>query len=119
MSKHLPKLSSTRVVLAVTAVIAGYFLVTGATAALQSRQLNERENRLQAEISDLQQRYERLDALRQYLDSDEYIEAVAREELGLVRKGETSIVVIPKVASPTPEPGEEDSGDLWWEALIR
>jgi cell division protein FtsB len=106
-------------VLALTALIAGYFLVTGATTALQSRQLSEREDRLQAEISDLQQRYDRLEALRQYLDSNEYIEAVAREELGLVRSGETSIVVIPTAASPTPESGGEDDGDLWWEALIR
>jgi cell division protein DivIC len=119
VSKRLPKISSARIVLVLTAVIAGYFLVTGATTALQSRQLSEREDRLQAEMSDLQQRYERLEALRQYLDSNEYIEAVAREELGLVRQGETSIVVIPTVASPTPGPGEGDDGDLWWEALIR
>ena len=45
--------------LALTAVIVGYFLVTGATTALQSRQLSEREDRLQAEISDAQQRYQR------------------------------------------------------------
>ena len=64
--------------LALTAVIAGYFLVTGATTALQSRQLSEREDRLQAEISDVQERYQRLEALRQYLDSNEYTEAVAR-----------------------------------------
>ena len=102
-----------------TAVIVGYFLVTGATSALQSRQLSEREDRLQAEISDVQLRYQRLEALREYLDSNEYTEAVAREELGLVRQGETSIVVIPGAASPTPKPGEEDDGDLWWEALIR
>ena len=105
--------------LALTAVIAGYFLVTGATTALQSRQLSEREDRLRAEISDVQQRYQRLEALREYLDSNEYTEAVAREELGLVRPGEMSIVVIPTVASPTPGPGEVDGGDLWWEALIR
>jgi len=104
-------------VLALTAVIVGYFLVTGATTALQSRQLSEREDRLQAEISDAQQRYQRLEALRQYLDSNEYIEGVAREELGLVRQGETSIVVIPSAASPTPGAGEGD--DVWWEALIR
>ena len=105
--------------LALTAVIAGYFLVTGATTALQSRQLSEREDRLRAEISDVQLRYQRLEALREYLDSNEYTEAVAREELGLVRRGETSIVVIPTAASPTPGPGEADDGDLWWEALIR
>ena len=118
MSKRLPKISSARIVLALTAVIAGYFLVTGATTALQSRQLSEREDRLQAEISGLQQRYDRLDSLREYLASDEYTEAVAREELGLVRPGETSIVVIPTTASPTPAPGDGDD-DLWWEALIQ
>ena len=44
---------------------------------------------------------QRLEALREYLNSNEYIEGVAREELGLVRQGETSIVVIPTIASPT------------------
>ncbi len=105
--------------LGVTAIIVGYFLVTGATTALRSSHLGEREDRLRSELAGLQQRYERLQALRDYLDSDEYIEAVAREEMGLVRRGETSIVVIPTVASPTPGPGEADGGDLWWEALIR
>ena len=119
MSKRLAKISGTRIVLAVTVVIASYFLVTGATTALQSRRLSEREDRLQAETSDLQQRYQRLEALRQYLNSDEYIETVAREQLGLVRQGEMSIVVIPTVASPTPKPGEGADNDLWWEALIR
>jgi cell division protein DivIC len=116
--RRLTKISSTRIVLAVTAVIVGYFLVTGATTALRSGQLSDREDRLRAEITELEDRYERLQALREYLGSEEYIEAVAREQLGLVRDGETSIVVISTVPSPTPgagEPGEE----LWWERLIR
>lgn len=121
MLKRLFKISRTQVVLGITAVIVGYFLVTGATTALQSRSLAERENRLQAEIGDLQERYERLRALHEYLDSDEYIEAVAREQLGLVKKGETSIVVIPGAAAEESDDasGEEDDGELWWETLIR
>ena len=117
MFRRLPKISSTRIVLAVTAVIVGYFLVTGATTALRSNQLNEREDRLQAEITELEDRYERLQGLREYLDSDEYIEAVAREQLGLVRKGETSIVVIS--TAPTPDADEPEENELWWETLIR
>ena len=105
--------------LGVTAVIVGYFLVTGATTALRSRHLSEREERFQAEIAAMEQRYERLGALRQYLDSVEYIEAVAREQLGLVREGETSIVVIPTAPSPTPDPDAPAGGELWWETLIR
>lgn len=118
MFRRLLKISSTRIVLAVTAVIVGYFLVTGATTALRSGQLSDREDRLQAEITELEDRYERLQALREYLDSDEYVEAVAREQLGLVRDGETSIVVISTVPSPTPDAGEPE-GELWWERLIR
>ncbi len=52
-------------------IIVGYFLVTGATAALRSSRLSDQEDRLGAEITDLQQRFERLEALREYLDSDE------------------------------------------------
>ncbi len=106
--------------LVVTALIIGYFLVTGATTALRSSQLSDREDRLRAEITHLEERYERLEALQEYLGSDEYIESVAREQLGLVREGETSIVVIPAVASPD-EDGEDEQneGELWWETLIR
>jgi cell division protein DivIC len=117
--KKLPKLSSTRVVLLVTAVVVGYFLVTGATSALRSHHLSERQDNLRAEIGALQTRYSRLEALRDYLGSDEYIEAVAREQLGLVRRGETSIVVIPTLPQPTPESGADEHEPLWWETLIR
>lgn len=102
-----------------TAIIVGYFLVTGATTALRSNHLSEREDRLRAEIADLEVRFERLQALREYLDSDEYIEAVAREQLGLVRKGESSIVVIPTVPTPAPDPEEPGEAELWWETLVR
>lgn len=107
--------------LLLTAVIVGYFLVTGATTALRSRKLTEREDRFRVEIAGLQQRYDRLEALREYLDSDEYIEAVAREQLGLVNEGETSIVVIPAAPSSTPTSGPDAAaeGELWWETLIR
>jgi len=108
-----------RIVLALTAVIVGYFLVTGATTALRTSRLSEREDRLGAEIAGLQQRYERLEALRQYLGSNEYIEAVAREQLGLVREGETSIVVISTAPSPTPDPDQPEEDELWWQVLIR
>jgi cell division protein DivIC len=118
LAKKLPKLSSTRVVLLVTAVIVGYFLVTGATTALRSHHLGDRQDNLRADIGALKERYSRLEALREYLGSDEYIEAVAREQLGLVRVGETSIVVIPTLPQSTPE-GEDEHDPLWWETLIR
>ncbi len=119
MLKHLPRIASTRIVLGLTAIIVGYFLVMGAITALRSSQLNDREDQLRAEIAELEQRYERLEALREYLGSDEYIEVVAREQLGLVREGEAGSVVISTAPSPAPDPDAAEESELWWETLTR
>lgn len=118
VSKHLPRISTARIVLAISALVAAYFLVTAAFTAIRSHQLGEQGAQIRAEIHDLQSRYARLQALREYLDSDEYIEAVAREQLGLVRPDEVAFVVISTVPTPEPEEGERDS-ELWWDVLIR
>jgi cell division protein FtsL len=115
--KRLPSLSTTQIVLFAAGLLVVYFLASGAFNLVRSQQLNDQESRLQSEISDLQTRYDRLQALEQYLNSDEYIEIIAREQLGLVREGETAFVVVPSEPAPSPEPGAEP--DLWWETLIR
>jgi hypothetical protein len=63
-------------------------------------------------------RHERLEALKEYLNSEEYIETVAREQLGLVREGETGFVAISTVPVPTPGAGQAPP-ELWWDVLIR
>jgi cell division protein FtsB len=78
-------MSSTKIVLLVTSLVVTYFLVTAGLGVVRSYQLHQREERLRDDINELQVRYERLEALREYLNSDEYIEAAAREQLGLVR----------------------------------
>ncbi|MBI1886681.1 MAG: septum formation initiator family protein [Chloroflexi bacterium] len=122
MAKHL-NISGPRIILIVTAIAVGYFIVTGALQAIRSHRLAENERQLQSDIQGLQGRYERLQALHEYLDTDEYIETMARTQLGLVREGETSIIALSTVPSPTPKPdgnGREDGGPpLWWEILIR
>lgn len=119
MFKRLPRISVSRLVLLTTAAIVVYFLVVGAFTAVRSNQLQQEEARLRAEVEELERRYQRLAALRDYLNSDEYIELVAREELGLVREGEIGLVVISTAPTPTPGPEDGQRTDLWWEALIR
>jgi len=104
--------------LVVTSLVVAYFLVTAALGTVRSYQLHQREGRLHGEIQELEVRYERLEALREYLNSDEYIEAAAREQLGLVRQGETGIIAIASQPSPTPAP-DDPHPDLWWDVLIR
>ncbi len=116
--RHLPRISAARLTVAITAVAVVYFLVAGAFNTVRSHQWRQQEGQLRSEIQDLQSRYRRLEALKEYLNSDEYIERVAREQLGLVRPGEIGFVVISTAPMPTPEPGEEGS-ELWWDILIR
>ncbi len=117
MRKRLPRFSSTRLILLAASAMVVYFLASGATNLVRSQQLTQQESSLQSEIEALELRYERLVALEEYLDSDEYVEAIAREQLGLVKPGETAFIAIPTQPSPAPEPGA--ATDLWWEVLIR
>ncbi|HZP25755.1 MAG TPA: septum formation initiator family protein [Dehalococcoidia bacterium] len=115
---RLPNLTPTRLVLLGTAIAVTYFLVTGALTTIRSQQLNHQEASLQAQIQTLQERYNGLQAIRDYLNSDEYIEKVAREQLGLVKDGESGIIAVPEDSSaadgvpPTPS-------RLWWEDILR
>lgn len=115
---HFPQLTAAKVVIGIAALIAVYFLFTFAGNAIKGRQLDLQEQALHSEIRAQQERYQELQALEQYLKSDEYIEAVAREQLGLVKPGETAIIAVPTVPTPTPGP-DAPAPDLWWEMLIR
>ena len=108
-----PWLSPRRWVVLVTAVVVVYFIFTAASNTLQAIQVGQEEESLRQEVDGLAEWHTRLTALRDYWKSDEYIEFVARRELGLVRPGELGIVVISAV---TPTPPLEPPKPVW-EAL--
>lgn len=114
----MPSLSTQRAILIVTALVVAYFLITAGVHAFRSHQLRGQEGRLRSEIAQIQQRHQRLEALRDYLNSDEYIESVAREQLGLVREGETGFIAISTLPSSDPPP-DEAQPELWWDILLR
>ena len=114
--------------LLVTAVVVVYLIFTAVSSAIQSFELGQDEDRLRDEVQGLEDRYDRLSALRDYLHSDEYIEWVARRELGLVGPGETGIIV-QSAATPVPDEsaGQEEGGSQaeqeqqqgrWWEDVV-
>jgi cell division protein FtsB len=113
----------TRVVILLAAIAVGYTLFSAVSDALLSRELNRDEAALQQEIADLKRQQTELEAVREYLQTTDYIEGVARRVLGLVRPGETLVVVAPGAsATPTPAPGESADGPTtdarpWWERL--
>ena len=89
----------------------GYAAVQTAT---QNYRLAEECRAVEAEIHALRTRQAELEGLREYLLSDEYVEAMARSHFGLVYPGETEVVVN---APPPEEPGRQP-GERWWEVLF-
>jgi len=116
--RKLPRLSWARVALLVSAVVVGYSIFSTADGVFLSQRLNSDEQRIQQELADLELQRAQLERVREYLQTDEYIEGMARRVLGLVRKGET-LVVVNSTAPPTPTPeGQSDAEQgAWWEAL--
>ncbi len=116
--KFLPRLSLARVVMLVATVVVAYLLFAAVQDVLLSQRLNREEDRLHLEIADLERQEIELEAIQEYLRTDEYVEGVARDVLGLVRRGETLIVVSSTVL-PTPTPqGQDESLRPWWEPLF-
>ena len=117
---HSPWLSPRRWVILATAVVVVYLIFTAASNTLQAIQIGQDESRARQDVADLAERYDQLTALREYLKSDEYIEWVARRELGLVRPGEPGIIVISAATATPPAEGapSTEQPQRWWEALI-
>lgn len=69
-------------------LVVGFVLYSGVEGLLQANSLDSRMAETRAELAELQQDADQLAALVAWLDSDAFIERVAREDLGMVRAGE-------------------------------
>jgi cell division protein DivIC len=111
-----------QMVLAIAALLLGLFVYAGVQTAAQHYRLSEQRREVQREIVELQGQLAELEGLREYLASDEYVEAVARSRFGLVRPGETAVVVEDRAHPEARLDGdgapEREAGERWWEALF-
>lgn len=111
---RLPSFGPAQMVLAVASLLVGLFLYAGAQTAAQTYRLHDERRALTHEVDELRVRRAELIGLREYIASDEYVEAMARAQFGLVRPGETAVLVdAPGAAQPERRPGQR-----WWEALF-
>lgn len=94
-----PRIRFPRIGVAPQIVAVGLILVmVGAMAIVPTRQLIEQQRRIEAMGSDLSQierSNSRLEARIERLKNPDFIEQRAREQMGLVRPGETSYLVLP------------------------
>lgn len=75
------------------------------------RQVEREEHRLEA----LRKENARLEAKLERLDDPDHLEKLAREQLGLVRPGETAYVVVPP--PPPTSTSEAESEDPWYRKI--
>ena len=108
-----------RIILVAAAVVVGYLVFTTVVTGLKSHGLAHDENAVRQEIVDLQRQRDELVAVREYLSSDEYVESVARRVLGMVKPGETRVIVTsPEVDAEQPPTEATPAAGSWWESLF-
>lgn len=98
--------------------VAGLLAFTTGRNMLRNYELGQEEAKLRRELEQLKREHEQLSGIREYLRSDEYVEDVARRTLGLVKPGETLVIVSApegEAASPVPQP---TPGVAWWKSLF-
>lgn len=112
----LRALSPGRILLAGTLVVAVYLLVSAGSSLLHSYRLAGDEARLREDVERLHQQQDELQQIRDYLRTDEYVEFMARRVFGLVKPGETLVVV--DAPPPTGASPDAASDTQWWERLF-
>ncbi len=109
-------LTPNRIVLIIALILVAYFGVIGVSNATHNASLAREQRVLERETTGLAAELARLRAVKSYVKSDEFVEGTARNQLGLVRPGETLVRIIPEVkdgaAPPDGPPGP------WWERLF-
>lgn len=93
--------------------IAAYFVYIAVAGAIRTNQLEGDRTEAELRVLQLQDRAAYLEAVREYVASDAYVEQQARRQLGYVRDGEVPFVVI----SPPLDEEAEAKGN-WIERLF-
>lgn len=114
---RLPHLPLMPLIAGVSLIAIAYLGFTTVRYFSHNYQLRNDERALEREIDALDSDREQLATTRDYLKSDEYIEYVARRVLGLVRPGETLVVVSGEQPSSTATPPHGAAVD-WWKRLF-
>lgn len=103
-------------------VVAGLALVLlglFGSAYWDGYQVRREAARLVRERDDLRRQNAQLREEIRLLHTPEYIERLAREQLGLVRPGEIAVILVQPTPAPTTAPAQKDAGDGWWTRLRR
>ena len=108
-----PSISMPQLVGAAALALAIFIAVVLTQRLTTSVVLWRQQQQLQAEIDASKAETERLEKKKQRVQTDEWVESVARSDLKMVRPGEVSVIGVPAPsAQSTAVPRE------WWEQVV-
>ena len=97
-----PKHLKARFRMGALGLVVGALALTGVAPARQAFQQREQLAEVKAKVSSLEERNAELTGRLNRLSDVSYMEKLAREQLGVVRPGETSYVIVPAPAPLKP-----------------
>ena len=113
-----------RVFLIVAIPLLAYLTFATARKALEVYQLNQQASQIRSEIAVLKDRNTELRRQIEYLQSPDYVERAAREQLNLVQPGDIPLVLVypsgkeppaePSRASTPTQPFSPANWQRWW-----
>jgi cell division protein FtsB len=95
-------ISFTQFVAIIVAIVALSLVIDFGRKAAINYRIQREVDRLEQEVAAARQEQQRLLALKAYVQTDEYVEKVAREELRWSQPGETVVIVKPIVRQTAP-----------------
>lgn len=114
-------------ILILLVVLAGLIITIDLNRRAQAgRAVGSGEEALQAELNLEMTRQVELQATLSYVQSDDYVEAYARDEGSYIQNGEKRVVILPVAAAPEPTPAPTPTPDpahdaqpwqAWWQLL--
>lgn len=98
---------------------AGLLAFSAAHNVVRNYDLRREEASIQEDIARLEREREQLGAIREYVKSDAYVEETARRTLGLVRPGETLVIVSSSAPAAEATPAATPASRRpWWQELF-
>lgn len=114
-----------RLIVFILIAVVGLILFSFSSLALSGFRLNQQAEVLRREIGALKAENEVLQKEVRYLESDEGLEKLAREQLGWLKPGETGVVTVPsktieksKTTPLDPRRRESPNWRHWWDLFF-
>jgi len=102
-----------RIIFLAGVMLACYFTYSAVSGAIQNHRLDQERRDAEQQVRLLEEKNGYLQAVKEYVSSDAYVEQEARRQLGYTREGEIGFAIV----SPPAPAGTAAAGD-WWQRLF-